>query len=139
MDGREVVESWFRRSGGRFFDLRLFGRPAAGSVDEGQHCPTGLDVSGNVLVLRFNVTDVLTITGVQVAEAADRGGLSIPTADGVRFEWYYPGLAEEPENRCSEEYRVKGETLERRFTGPIAAHFEDEELPWDGKPAVVLA
>jgi len=91
------------RWGSLCFFGEWFGRPY-----DNQHAITSVRIENDSVVLSFDEGEKLAVWGpAGVSVAAD--GLRIAQARRVRWEWFYYGRPQTPENLYYLDYRVEGD------------------------------
>jgi hypothetical protein len=92
----------------RWGSLCFFGEWFGGRPYENQHALTSVQLEDNSVVLGFDGGETLSVwepSGVAVTVH----GLRIARATRVKWEWFYYGRPQTPENRFSIDYRVDGD------------------------------
>ena len=91
-------------SGERWGSLRFFGEWFGRPYDN-QHTLTDVESLDRAIVLSFDERETLTVWDPNGTTVAD-DGLRIARASRVRWEWFYYGRSQTPENRYAIDYRV---------------------------------
>ena len=101
------LNTWCESNVGRSFDVVLAGRVFGGRYGESPQRLKHASLEGDVLQLRFNTTETLTISEPR-SVAFEENGLLIEDAKYFEFGWHSYGTEEKAENWQTIVYRNEG-------------------------------
>jgi hypothetical protein len=101
------LNAWFELNLGKTFDVVLAGRVFGGRYGESLQKLQDATLEGEMLRLRFNTTELMTILEPR-SIIFEANGLSIGRAKMVEFGWHAYGTEEKPQNWRTIRYQDNG-------------------------------
>ena len=116
----DVFLNWYSLKKGKYINIKLGGRIFGCRFGESPQLVRDFEIiDERILKIRFATTEVLEIISPVLIEIGGYDQLIVKSADEVLFGWHYYGRPQNPENWCTESYKLIDDKVYFESKGPL--------------------